>query len=100
MSRSEPETATVNDGKTTLRRMRVTLLTDRGLQQFILETPENLQFADAALPPGQGRPGVDRHSRAIARARPAPWKLSARGQGKRTGARPRYIVEAPVWKAS
>ena len=45
----EPETATVNDGKTTIRRTRVTLLTDRGLQQFILEDAENLQFADAAL---------------------------------------------------
>src|ERR1043165_9072986 len=45
----EPETATVNDGKTTIRRTRVTLLTDRGLQQFILEDAENLQFADPAL---------------------------------------------------
>ena len=45
----EPETATVNDGKTTIRRTRVTLLTERGLQQFILEDAENLQFADAGL---------------------------------------------------
>src|SRR5205807_5435117 len=45
----EPETITLNDGKATTRRTRVTLLTDRGLQQFILEDAENLQFTDAAL---------------------------------------------------
>ena len=49
----EPETATTNDGKTTIRRTRVTLLTDRGLQQFILEDAENLQFAEAALQIGR-----------------------------------------------
>src|SRR5882672_9853967 len=45
----QKETVTLNDGKATTERTRVTLLTDRGLQQFILEDAENLQFADAAL---------------------------------------------------
>src|SRR5712671_1595110 len=43
------ETASLNDGKATIQRTRVTLLTERGLQQFILEDAENLQFADASL---------------------------------------------------
>jgi hypothetical protein len=93
----EPETVLVNDGKTTLRRTRVTLLTDRGLQQFILEDAENLQFADAAL-----RDRVAQALMAIQgnRARDArTLELAARGQGKRT-VRVAYIVEAPVWKAS
>lgn len=93
----EPETVLVNDGKTTLRRTRVTLLTDRGLQQFILEDAENLQFADAAL-----RDRVAQALMAIQgnRAREArTLELAARGQGKRT-VRVAYIVEAPVWKAS
>jgi hypothetical protein len=41
------ETVALNDGKATTTRTRVTLLTDRGLQQFILEDAENLQFTDA-----------------------------------------------------
>ena len=45
----EQWTQEVNDGKATTKRTRVTLLTDRGLQQFILEDAENLQFTDAAL---------------------------------------------------
>ncbi|MBM3646696.1 MAG: hypothetical protein FJX11_02785 [Alphaproteobacteria bacterium] len=45
----QTETIVLADGKATTERTRVTLLTDRGLQQFILEDAENLQFADAAL---------------------------------------------------
>ena len=45
----EEETQTIHDGKATTKRTRVAVLTDTGLQQFILEDAENLQFADAAL---------------------------------------------------
>ncbi len=93
----EPETVTLGDGKSTTRRTRVTLLTDRGLQQFILEDAENLQFADPVL-----REKVGQALMAIQgnRAREArTLELSARGQGRRT-VRVAYIVEAPVWKAS
>ncbi len=93
----EPETATTNDGKTTIRRTRVTLLTDRGLQQFILEDAENLQFADAALRDKIGQALMAIQSNRAKEARTID--LSARGQGKRT-VRVAYIVEAPVWKAS
>lgn len=93
----EPETATANDGKTTIRRTRVTLLTDRGLQQFILEDAENLQFADAALRDKIGQALMAIQSNRAKEARTID--LAARGQGKRT-VRVAYIVEAPVWKAS
>jgi hypothetical protein len=93
----EPESAAINDGKTTIRRTRVTLLTDRGLQQFILEDAENLQFADAALRDKIGQALMAIQSNRTREARTID--LSARGQGKRT-VRVAYIVEAPVWKAS
>src|SRR5215471_12110179 len=93
----EPEVVALNDGKSTTQRTRVTLLTDRGLQQFILEDAENLQFADVAL-----REKVAQALMAIQgnRAREArTLELATRGQGKRT-VRVAYIVEVPVWKAS
>jgi hypothetical protein len=93
----QEETVALADGKSTTRRTRVTLLTDRGLQQFILEDAENLQFADPAL-----REKVGNALLAIQtnRARDARMlELSARGPGQRT-VRVAYIVEVPVWKAS
>jgi hypothetical protein len=93
----QEETVTLADGKATIKRTRITLLTDRGLQQFILEDAENLQFADAAL-----RDKVAQALLAIQtnRAKDArTLELATRGQGKRT-VRVAYIVEVPVWKAS
>ena len=93
----QDETVTTNDGKATTKRTRVTLLTDRGLQQFILEEAENLQFTDAALRDkvGQALLAIQANRAKDART----LDLSARGQGKRT-VRVAYIVEVPVWKAS
>jgi hypothetical protein len=93
----EPETSSINDGKATVRRTRVTLLTDRGLQQFILEDAENLQFADAGLRDKVGQALAAIQSNRAKEAR--TLELSARGQGKRV-VHVAYIVEAPVWKAS
>jgi len=93
----EEETQTLNDGKTTIKRTRVALLTDNGLQQFILEDAENLQFADAALRDKVGQALAAIQSNRAKEAR--TLDLSARGQGKRT-VRVAYIVTAPVWKAS
>ena len=93
----QEETVALADGKATTKRTRVTLLTDRGLQQFILEDAENLQFADQAL-----RDKVTQALLAIQtnRAKDArTLELATRGQGKRT-VRVAYIVEVPVWKAS
>src|SRR5437879_6184614 len=93
----EPETVTLNDGKATTRRTRVTLFTERGLQQFILEDAENLQFADAALRDKVGQALMAIQANRAKEAR--TLELATRGQGKRT-VRVAYIVEAPVWKAS
>jgi hypothetical protein len=93
----QDETVALADGKATTKRTRITLLTDRGLQQFILEDAENLQFTDQAL-----RDKVAQALLAIQtnRAKDArTLELSTRGQGKRT-VRVAYIVEVPVWKAS
>jgi hypothetical protein len=93
----EEETQTRDDGKTTIKRNRVALLTDSGIQQFILEDAENLQFADQALRDkiGQALLAIQGNRAKDART----LELSARGQGKRT-VRVAYIVTAPVWKAS
>jgi uncharacterized protein DUF4139 len=93
----QDETVALADGKATTKHTRITLLTDRGLQQFILEDAENLQFADASL-----RDKVAQALLAIQtnRAKDArTLELSTRGQGKRA-VRVAYIVEVPVWKAS
>ena len=93
----EEETVTLPGDKGTTKRTRVTLFTDRGLQQFILEDAENLQFSDASLRAkiGQALLAIQGNRAKDART----LELATRGQGKRT-VRVAYIVEAPVWKAS
>src|SRR5882757_266686 len=93
----QEETVTLADGKATTKRTRITLLTDRGLQQFILEDAENLQFADAALRDKVAQALLAIQSNRAKDAR--TLELATRGQGKRT-VRVAYIVEVPVWKAS
>ena len=93
----QEETVSLGEGKGTTKRTRVTLLTDRGLQQFILEDAETLQFADAVL---RERLGQALQAVQTNRARDArTLELATRGQGART-VRVAYIVEVPVWKAS
>lgn len=93
----QQETATLGDGKATTTRTRVTLLTDRGLQQFILEDAENLQFADASLRDKVGQALLAIQTNRAKEAR--TLDLAMRGEGRRT-VRVAYIVEVPVWKAS
>ncbi|MBS0540925.1 MAG: DUF4139 domain-containing protein [Proteobacteria bacterium] len=87
----------VNESFVMTRRTRVTLLTDTGLQQFVLEDAENLQFADPAL-----REKVAKALSAVQANRAADSRtleLTTKGQGKRA-VRVAYIVSVPVWKAS
>ena len=93
----EEESVVLPNDRGMTKRTRVTLYGDRGLQQFILEDAENLQFADAALRDkiGQALLAIQNNRAKDART----IELSARGQGKRT-VRVAYIIEAPVWKAS
>lgn len=93
----EEDPLVLPDNKGTMKRTRVTLYTDRGLQQFILEEAENLQFADPALREKVGQALVAIQGNRAKDARTID--LTMRGQGKRT-VRVAYIVEAPVWKAS
>ncbi|HEY2875802.1 MAG TPA: DUF4139 domain-containing protein [Reyranella sp.] len=93
----EEENQSVNDGKTTIKRTRVALFTDNGIQQFILEDAENLQFADPALRDKIGQALLAIQSNRAKDSR--TLELSARGQGKRL-VRVAYIVATPVWKAS
>ncbi len=93
----EEEPLTLPDGKTSSKRTRVTVLTDSGLQQFILEDAQNVQLADPVL-----RDKVSQALLAIQANRAKGTRtldLSTRGQGRRT-VRVAYIVVAPVWKAS
>jgi len=97
VSVQEETTSLGGDGHATTTRTRVTLMTDRGLQQFILEDAEDLQFADPVL---RGKIGQALVALSSNRAKDArTLELSTRGDGKRT-VRVAYIVEAPVWKAS
>ncbi len=93
----QEETIALGNDKGTTTRTRVTLFTDRGLQQFILEDAENLQFADAALRDKVGQALIAIQGNRAKDAR--TLELTTRGAGKRT-VRVAYIVEAPVWKAS
>ena len=93
----QEETTSSGDGHATTTRTRVTLMTDRGLQQFILEDAEDLQFSDAVLRDKIGQALLALSSNRARDAR--TLELSTRGEGKRT-VRVAYIVEAPVWKAS
>ena len=93
----QEETVALGNDKGTTTRTRVTLFTERGLQQFILEDAENLQFADPALRDKVGQALVAIQGNRAKDARTI--ELSTRGTGKRT-VRVAYIVEAPVWKAS
>jgi hypothetical protein len=93
----EEETQSLNDGRTTIKRTRVALFTETGIQQFILEDAENLQFADPELRAKIGQALVAVQANRAKEAR--TLELSARGQGQRT-VRVAYIVTAPVWKAS
>jgi hypothetical protein len=78
-------------------RTRVTLLTDAGLQQFVLEDADSVQVADPAL-----RAGVARLLEAL-RAEPAQAarhiSLHGGGVGHRT-LRVGYVAGAPLWKTS
>jgi len=93
----EEETQSLHDGKTTIKRTRVAVMTDTGLQQFILEDAENLQFADGALREkiGQALQAIQANRAKEART----LDLAVRGEGRRT-VRVAYIVPVPVWKAS
>jgi hypothetical protein len=91
-----PETQRIGDNLTTTRN-RVSVLTDSGLQQFVLEEAESIGFVDPAL-----QAKVTKALAAIASYRQKDRRqitLTLRGHGTRT-VRVGYVVAAPLWKAT
>jgi hypothetical protein len=78
-------------------RTRVSLLTEQGLQQFVLEEAESVQVADSAL-----RGAIEAALAALrgqaARAE-RPLTLHTEGSGART-LRLAYVAAAPLWKTT
>ncbi|MGH7092534.1 MAG: hypothetical protein ACREFB_03240 [Stellaceae bacterium] len=92
----EPETTRLPDGSTRTR-ARVGVLTDKGLQQFVLDDAESIAFIDPVL---QGQ--VKEALRRIAAYRDTGRRtltLSVHGKGHRI-VRVGYVVAMPVWKTS
>jgi hypothetical protein len=78
-------------------RTRVTLLTDVGLQQFVLEEADSVQVADVALRERIGRALEALRGAAAHEAR--HLTLRGAGQGERT-VRVGYVAGAPLWKTT
>ncbi len=91
------ETARLGQGDGTITRHRVSVMTARGLEQFILEEAGSLQFVDPALQ-AKINAGLDAIAGYRARDR-RTITIAATGQGQRT-LRVGYVVGVPLWKAS
>ncbi len=91
------ETETKPDDSETIKRHRITVMSDEGLEQFVLEQAGSVRFVDpavrAALAKALGAVAADaeRGSRVL--------RLTSKGAAKRT-LRVAYLAAAPVWKAS
>ena len=84
-------------GGVALTRSRVSVMTDAGLQQFVLQDVDAILFADPQL-----QRQVDTALSRIAAYRAGGRRqltLSTRGPGQRT-VRVGYVVAMPLWKAS
>lgn len=91
-----PETAQGGNGLT-VTRDRVTVLTDYGLQQFILEDVDSVAFTDPQL---QSKVGIALERIAAHRTEgPRRLTLKVHGKGERT-VRVGYVVAMPLWKAT
>jgi len=92
----EPETTRLPDGSTRTR-ARVAVLTDKGLQQFVLDDAESIVFTDPVL---EGQ--LTEALRRIAAYRDTGRRtltLTVHGKGHRI-VRVGYVVAMPVWKAT
>jgi hypothetical protein len=92
-----PLTAKLPDGLGTTTRYRVSLLTNSGIQEFMLDEAQSVQFVDPAL-----RAKVAGALAAISTHRARDRRrlnVEIKGSGKRT-VRVGYVVEAPLWKTS
>lgn len=92
-----PEEEALPDLGGTVTRHRVTVMTGAGMQSFILEEAESVNFTDPEL-----RAQIDGALAAVSAHRTRDRRtleVVTRGTGKRT-VRVGYVVAAPLWKAS
>ena len=92
-----PETTQLGEGRGTITRHRVSVVTAGGLTQFILEEAESLRFTEPELQ-GQVADALEslaRHRRRNSRE----LEILALGEGPRT-LTVGYVVAVPLWKAS
>lgn len=93
----EPETVQLPGEGGVTTRHRITLATEAGLQQLILEDAQSVKFADPAL-----QAQVDKALAALSVAHARDRRsltITSNGQGTRT-VRVAYVVAAPLWKTS
>ena len=93
----EVEPATETTDKTSVQRNRVTLLTQDGLRQFVLEDADAIQVVDPVL---RGR--IARALDAMRREAGQTTRhltIRLKGEGKRT-VNIGYVAGAPLWKAT
>jgi hypothetical protein len=91
-----PEEARLPEGGTVTRH-RLSVLSEAGVRQLVLEEADEIAFADPAL-----QEQVDDALAALARHRERDRReiaLRLEGEGERT-ARVAYVVEVPLWKAT
>jgi hypothetical protein len=91
------ETEATPDGTALTTRHRVTVMTDSGLESFVLEQADSVRFADPAVREAIGRAltAVAADSERGARL----LRLTSHGEGKRK-LHVAYLAAAPVWKVS
>jgi hypothetical protein len=85
------------NGTATTKRHRVTVMTDAGLEQFVLEQADSLRFADPAV-----RSAIDKALAAVAadsERGARRLRLTCNGEGKRK-LHVAYLAAAPMWKVS
>ncbi|MFQ5619973.1 MAG: DUF4139 domain-containing protein [Rhodospirillales bacterium] len=95
--RVEAEKTQLGDGRATVTRHRVSLLTADGVQQFVLEEAESVRFVDGAL-----QAQVERALAATARHRvrgKRTLSIAVKGKKQRT-VRVAYVAAAPLWKST
>jgi hypothetical protein len=93
----EAEKVALPDNAGVLSRNRVSVLTERGVQQFVLEEADAVRFVDPVL-----QAQVDEALAALARHRVRDRRtlvIGVPGEGRRL-VRVGYVVGAPLWKAS
>ncbi len=91
------ETEARPDGTALTTRHRVTVMTDSGLEQFVLEQADNVRFADPSV-----REAIAKALTAVAadsERGARTLRLTSNGEGKRK-LHVAYLASAPVWKVS